>query len=242
MGTGFKRWISKRHALWKFDTALRWLHHLPKENASGRSFQGSTLHFSFWYTKSGSITGLLRFVSWFVYLLTGAFKCSPVFPTSGSFCAWCAACGCWNPCRQLGQKNCKKKKQKQCKGHKLSPVMSHRSIVLPLALAFQIPKGSLAVWTSTRPGSSSFQDPLLSPAGLAKYCPRLQHIAMSFRPDMPSQRIVFEVGPCGIAGPLVESCDTCGERKQCDRSALWLVWADVCWAWIWVWASQLGCT
>ena len=36
---------------------------------------------------------------------------------------------------------------------------------------------------------------LSSVQGLAKYCPRLQHLVMSFRPDVLSERILFEVPP-----------------------------------------------
>eukprot|EP00435_Cladocopium_sp_Y103_P044519 s2557_g12.t1 len=54
---------------------------------------------------------------------------------------------------------------------------------------------------------AGFPDPERLFGRLAKYCPRLQHIAMSFRPDMPSQRVVFEVRSLACLGRRLLTLD-----------------------------------
>eukprot|EP00913_Durusdinium_trenchii_P015042 g14107.t1 len=43
--------------------------------------------------------------------------------------------------------------------------------------------------------------------GLAKYCPRLQHLVMSFRPDVLSERILFEVRTLACLGRRLLTLD-----------------------------------
>ncbi|CAK8987631.1 Uncharacterized protein SCF082_LOCUS1062 [Durusdinium trenchii] len=53
----------------------------------------------------------------------------------------------------------------------------------------------------------SFPDPQRIFSRLAKYCPRLQHLVMSFRPDVLSERILFEVRTLACLGRRLLTLD-----------------------------------